>query len=110
MSCGRSRGSGLVSRMTWPMSTAPTPSTIAWWVLLMMANRLSAAPPRGTSPTAAGTGPAGGLQPGDQLGQLLVAARPGQRRPAYVVGDVEVLVVHPDRVGQPPGTQRIRCR
>ena len=44
VSGGRSRGSGLVSRMTWPMSTAPIPSTIAWWVLVMIANRSSESP------------------------------------------------------------------
>ena len=41
------------------------------------------------------------LDPGDELLQLLVGARPGQRRAAHVVGDVEVLVVDPHRVGEP---------
>ncbi len=39
----------------------------------------------------------------DQLVQLLVGARPRQRRPVDVVGDVELLVVHPHRVGDAPG-------
>ena len=41
--------------------------------------------------------------PRDQLAQLLGVARAGQRGAAYVVADVEVLVVDPDRVGQVPG-------
>ena len=32
-------GSGVTSRITWPMSMAPAPSTIAWWVLVRIANR-----------------------------------------------------------------------
>ena len=41
--------------------------------------------------------------PGDQLAQLVGAARPGQRGAAYVVADVEVVVVDPDRVGEVAG-------
>ena len=40
-------------------------------------------------------------QPGDQLVQLLVAARRRQRRAPDVIGDVEVAVVDPHRPGQP---------
>ena len=43
------------------------------------------------------------LQADHQLVQLGVAAGLGQGAAPDVVGDVEVLVVHPDRVRQPPG-------
>ncbi len=33
------RGSGVTSKITWPMSTAAMPSTIAWWLLLRIAKR-----------------------------------------------------------------------
>src|SRR4051812_43794656 len=36
----------------------------------------------------------------DQLAQLVLAARARQGTAAYVVGDVEVLVIHPHGVGQ----------
>ena len=51
-----------------------------------------------------------GDDPGDQLAQLV--HRPGtrQRRAAYVVAEVEVGVVHPDRVRQVAGTQRTHWR
>ncbi len=42
-----------------------------------------------------------GLEPGDELGELGVRPRPGQRGAADVVADVEVLVVDPDRVREP---------
>ena len=38
--------------------------------------------------------------PPGQLAELVQGARAGQRGAAYVVGEVEVLVVDPDRVGQ----------
>ena len=44
-----------------------------------------------------------GHDPTDQLAQLVHAARTGQRRAAYVIAEVEVGVVDPDRVGQPAG-------
>ena len=44
LSGGTSRGSGLASRMTCPMSTAAAPSTIAWWVLVRIAKRSSSRP------------------------------------------------------------------
>jgi hypothetical protein len=39
VSAGGSLRSGVVSRITWPMSTAATPSTIAWWVFVTTATR-----------------------------------------------------------------------
>ena len=41
--------------------------------------------------------------PGDQLAELVDRARAGQRGATHVVGEVEVRVVHPDRVGEPAG-------
>ena len=43
-SSGTSRGVGVRSRITVPMSTAETPSTIAWWVLVTTATRPSDSP------------------------------------------------------------------
>jgi hypothetical protein len=40
--------------------------------------------------------------PGDQVAQLLHRPGPWQSGPADVVGEVEAVVVDPDRVGQPP--------
>ena len=42
-----------------------------------------------------------GQDPADELPQLFRRTRPRQRRAAHVEGEVEVLVVHPDRAGQP---------
>ncbi len=44
-----------------------------------------------------------GHQPADEFAQLRVAARPGQRGAADMVGDVEVTVVDPDRVREVTG-------
>ena len=41
--------------------------------------------------------------PGGQLAELVHRPRARQRRAAYVVGQVEVVVVHPHRAGQPAG-------
>ena len=41
-----------------------------------------------------------GLDPSNELLQLVVAARTWQGRTPNVVGDVEVNVVHPHRVGK----------
>ena len=38
----------------------------------------------------------------DEIAQLGIGARAWQRGPAYVIADVEFLVVDPHRVGQPP--------
>ncbi len=43
-SSGTSRGTAVTSRITVPMSTAETPSTIAWWVLVMMPTRPPSSP------------------------------------------------------------------
>ena len=39
VSTGSSRPSGVSSRTTWPMSIDAIPSTMAWWVLAMIATR-----------------------------------------------------------------------
>src|SRR4051812_22512242 len=44
-----------------------------------------------------------GLHPTDQVAELIHASRPGQRASPYVVVDVEVLVIDPDRVGEVAG-------
>ena len=100
-SSGTSRGSAETSRITWPMSIA----------LIAVDHRVvglgdDREPALGQPldqvhlPQRAGAVERARHQPGDQLGELLVGARPGQRGAAHVVGDVEVLVVDPHRAGQ----------
>ena len=61
---------------------------------------VGAAPRRSRSPTAAGCGPAAGTRSAPPArGAASMRARSRQRGAAYVVADVEVVVVDPHRVG-----------
>ena len=53
------RGSAAASRMTWPMSIVPTPSTIAWWVLVTSATRPRVSPSTRYASQSGRSGPAG---------------------------------------------------
>ena len=87
------------------MSIALSPSTRAGWVLVITATRPPAtARRRGTSPTAGGVRSSGReVSRATRSSSCASRARTGQPGAAHVVGDVEVRVVDPDRVGQVPG-------
>ena len=99
-----SSASAEVSSSTWPMSTVSRPSTRIWWLLVRSATRpsLEALDEVDLPQRPAAVERPGG-DPRDELAQLVHRPGPRQRGAAYVVAEVEVLVVHPDRVGQPAG-------
>ena len=104
VSSGGSRRSGSSSSTTCPRSTACTPSTSAWCTLVTRAKRFAfEALDDVDLPQRAGAVQAAGLDAGDQLLELLLRAGGRQRLPPHVVGQVEPLVVDPDRVGDPAG-------
>ncbi len=96
-------GSGEVVNSTEVMSTPETPSTSAWWVLQIIANRALPSGP-GARPSTRWTSHSGlwrssGIaksRPARRR-ELLVGAGTRQRRVAHVVAEVEVRVVDPDR-------------
>ena len=92
------------------MSTALTPSTIAWCVLVTMAAATSGVPVHRQRPSTRYISHSGRLRSSGRLCSRARRARAaGRRCPAWaagaadVVGDVEVDVVDPDRVGDAAG-------
>ena len=90
------------SSSTWPMSTVSMPSTRLRCDLADQREPVVRQPldqvhlpqrPRAVQPP--------GQHPPDELPELFRRSRPRQRRAPHVEGEVEVLVVDPDRPGQP---------
>ena len=87
---------------TWPMSTVSMPSTRLRCdlghqgepVVLQALDHVHL-------PQRPGPVEPAGEHPADELAELLHRAGSRQRRAADVIGQVEVLVVHPDRAGEP---------
>ena len=86
------------------MATAAPPSAIAWWSLTTNAVR----PPveafdHGQLPQGLGPGQLGGRDLADERGELAVASGAGRDAPPNVAAQVELGVLHPDRVPEPVG-------
>ena len=80
------------------MSTPATPSTSAWWVLLISAKRFFSSPwTSHSSQSGFERSSAWREEPPRDVAELLLGARRRQRRVAHVVGEVEGRVVHPER-------------
>ena len=92
--------------MTASRSVPEMPSTNAWCVLASMAQRPVLEPlDHPDLPQRLGAVELLRHDAADQLAQLALAARGGQRRVAQVVLDVEVRVVDPDRASQLEGDE-----
>ena len=107
----RSRATVSLSRMTWPRSMVEIPSTRVWWDLARIANRPLLQPLDEVHlPQRPGAVQRSGDDARHELLELLHGARAGQRRLPHVVGEVEVVVVDPDRPRQAAGDRHSRWR
>ena len=100
--CTLSRITGSTSRITWPRSMVATPSTRIWCDFDRIAKRPPSRPSmKYISHSGRCRSSRRDMIRAGQVPQLVDRARPRQRGAPYVVGQVEVLVVGPHRVGQP---------